>query len=307
MENRRASLMDERAEQLRLDVAQLGGSIGERNSEHYEQLEQAAFFIEAEWRKAGYLPLRQEYELQGRPFANLEVSLPGTASPQEIILLGAHYDSAPGSPGANDNASGVATLLCLARSLHGWRFQRTLRLVAFTNEEHPFTRSRSMGSRVYAKRARRRQEQIKAMICLESIGYRSSQAGSQRLSLHGHLFPARGDFIALVANRRSRYLLPPVRTAFQKHAAIDGEAIVLPTFFPGAWSSDHWSFWREGFPALMVTDTARLRYPYHHTPEDTPDKLDYPFLNLVASGLEGVLAKLAILDPISREALAPPP
>jgi Zn-dependent M28 family amino/carboxypeptidase len=285
-----------RAEQLRVDVTQLGRVIGERNAKHYEQLEQAAFFIEAEWRKAGYSPSRQEYEVNGRRFANLEIELPGAAAPREIIMLGAHYDSAPGSPGANDNGSAIATLLDIARAFSGRRFRRTLRLVAFTNEEQPFTRTRHMGSRVYAKLARRRRDQIKAMIGLENIGCRSNREGSQRLSFHGRLLPSRGDFIAMVANRRSRYLLDPVRTAFQQQASIGCAALVLPSFFPGAWSSDHWSFWREGFPAIMLTDTALLRYRYYHTPEDTPEKLDYDFLSLVTAGLESVLTELAGID-----------
>lgn len=303
--------MDERAEHLRVDVTQLGRVIGERNAKHYDQLEQAAFFIESEWRKAGYSPQRLEYEINGRSFANIELELPGAASPREIIVLGAHYDSAPGSPGANDNGSAIATLLDLARAFRGRRFRRTLRLVAFTNEEYPFTRTRNMGSRVYARLARRRREQIKAMVGLENIGCRSSREGSQRLSFHGRLLPSRGDFIAMVANPRSRYLLEPVRTAFQQHASIGCATLVLPSFFPGAWSSDHWSFWREGFPAIMLTDTALLRYRYYHTPEDTPEKLDYDFLSLVTEGLESVLTELAGVDRrrVARaapEASAPP-
>lgn len=285
-----------RAEQLRADVTYLGQAIGERNAAHYVQLDQAAFFIENEWRKAGYSPQRQEYEVNGRRFANIELELRGAAAPREIIVLGAHYDSAPGSPGANDNGSAVATLLDLARAFHGRRFRRTLRLVAFTNEEQPFTRTPQMGSRVYARSARRRREQIMAMIGLENIGCRSLREGSQRLSFRGRLLPSRGDFIAMVANRRSRFLLEPVRTAFQQHAAIDCAALVLPSFFPGAWSSDHWSFAREGFPAIMLTDTALLRYRYYHTPEDTPEKLDYDFLSLVTAGLESVLIELAGVD-----------
>jgi Zn-dependent M28 family amino/carboxypeptidase len=148
-----------------------------------------------------------------------------------------------------------------------------------------------MGSRVYARDCRRRSENITGMICLESIGYYSEETGSQWLSLWGLLLPRQGDFLALVANRPSRALLARVAGTLQK-ASLPYRPMVLPTHFPGAWSSDHWSFWREGFPALMVTDTAPLRNRHYHTREDTPDKVDFERLNRAVYDLKAAVADL---------------
>jgi Zn-dependent M28 family amino/carboxypeptidase len=277
---------------LRDDVVYLAQEIGERNAANHVALEAAARFIEQRLRAAGTIPRRQAYDVGGRTFANIEVELRGVAQPNEIVVLGAHYDSAPGSPGANDNASALACLMHLAGRLAGRRSARTLRLVAFANEEPPFTRTRGMGSRVYARRARREGADIRAMVCLETIGYRDTRKGSQRFSLGGLLLPNQGDFIALVSNWRYRRLLAPAAAAFSQRSAVDIHGLVLPAHMPGAWSSDHWSFWKEGFPAFMVTDTAPMRYPWYHTPDDTPEKVDYAFLGQVAAGIEGMLEDL---------------
>jgi Zn-dependent M28 family amino/carboxypeptidase len=280
------------AARLRDDVVYIAQEIGERNAANHAALEAAARFIEQRLRAAGTTPQRLVYDVDGRTFANIEVELRGVAKPNEIVVLGAHYDSAPGSPGANDNASALACLIHLAGRLAGRRSARTLRLVAFTNEEPPFTRTRRMGSRVYARRARREGVDIRAMVCLETIGYRDTRKGSQRFSLGGLLLPNQGDFIALVSNWRYRRLLAPAAAAFSQRSAVDIHGLVLPSHMPGAWSSDHWSFWKEGFPAFMVTDTAPMRYPWYHTPDDTPEKVDYAFLGQVAAGIEGVLEDL---------------
>ena len=279
---------------LREDVRRLAGDIGERNFYRYPQLAEAAELIEHWMREAGYTPARQEYEARGKRFANLEVEIPGAAAPaaKEVVVVGAHYDTGRGSPGANDNGSGVAALLALARAFAGEPVARTLRFVAFTNEERPLLRTKKMGSRVYAMRCRERGESVAGMVCLETIGYRSESKWSQRLSLFGLVAPRAGNFIAFVGNRRSRELLHGAAASFRRRARVPCETFTLPTNFPGAWSSDHWSFWQEGYPALMVTDTAPLRYPYYHKPEDTPDKLDYEFLGGVVAGLRGVVSDL---------------
>jgi Zn-dependent M28 family amino/carboxypeptidase len=279
-------------ERLRQNIDRLAGEIGERNFEHYSKLLEAAAFIEHSFEEVGYRSMRQEYEARGMRFANIEVELQGQDLPQEIVIVGAHYDTERGSPGANDNASGIVALLALAREFTHKRLSRTLRLVAFTNEERPFLRTEKMGSRVYAKRCRERNEVIVGMLSLETIAYCSAEKGSQWLSFFGLLYPSQGNFIALVANRSSRGLLKEVAQSFRRHTTIGCETAVLPTYFPGAWSSDHWSFWKEGYPALMVTDTAPLRYRFYHTPHDTPEKLRYDFLNSVVEGLKGVVSHL---------------
>jgi hypothetical protein len=150
-----------------------------------------------------------------------------------------------------------------------------------------------MGSRVYARRCRERGENIVAMVCLETIGFSSDKKGSQRLSLMGLLLPTRGNFIALVGNAGSKMLLTELDRLFREKADVPSKAITLPTNFPGAWSSDHWSFWKEDYPAVMITDTAPLRYRQYHTPEDTPEKINYEFLTRVVDGLEKAVGELA--------------
>jgi Zn-dependent M28 family amino/carboxypeptidase len=185
-------------------------------------------------------------------------------------------------------------MLALARAFAEKDLSRTLRFVAFTNEERPLLRTAKMGSRVYARHCRERREQIIAMLSIETIGYCSEDRGSQWLSLFGLLYPSRGNFIVLVANIASRRLLGQCSDSFRRHADVDCQTATLPSFFPGAKSSDHWSFWKEGFPALMITDTAPLRYPHYHKPDDRPDKLRYDFLDDVVEGLQGVVADLVL-------------
>jgi Zn-dependent M28 family amino/carboxypeptidase len=279
-------------ERLERDVARLASGIGPRNIYHHAALQEAAAFVEASLAEAGLGPDRQEYEARGRPFANIAVEIAGGDRRHEIVVVGAHYDSHKGSPGADDNASAVAALLELARRFAHRETSRTLRLVAFANEEAPFTRRRDMGSRVYARGCRERGEAIGGMVCLESLGYYSDEVGSQRLSLWGRLLPRRGDFLALVANRPSRALLARVGGTLERRGSLPYRRLVLPSHFPGAWSSDHWSFWREGYPALMVTDTVPLRNPHYHSREDTPDKVDFGRLARAVDDLEAAVADL---------------
>jgi Zn-dependent M28 family amino/carboxypeptidase len=271
--------------ELRQYIDRLASSIGERNIYCYPKLCEAAAFIEQSLLNTGYQPRRQEYQAKDKSFANIEAEITGQVYPQDIVVIGAHYDTARGSPGANDNASGIAALLTLARLFFDKRISRTLRFVAFTNEERPFLRTAQMGSRVYARRCRERQENIIAMLSLETIGYYSKKEGTQWLSFFGSLYPNRGDFILFAANPSSKELLKKATQSFQRHTGINCQTATLPSFSPGAKSSDHWSFWKEGYPGLMVTDTAPLRYPYYHKADDLPDKLRYDFLNAVVEGL----------------------
>jgi Zn-dependent M28 family amino/carboxypeptidase len=285
--------LERQEEELRRYIDRLASTIGERNIYCYPKLCEAAAFIEQSLLDSGYQPRRQEYQAKGKTFANIEAEITGQVHPQEIVIIGAHYDTARGSPGANDNASGVAALLTLARLFSDKRISRTLRFVAFTNEERPFLRTAQMGSRVYARRCRERQENIIAMLSLETIGYYSKKAGTQWLSFFGSLYPNRGDFILFAANPSSKELLKKATQSFQRHTDISCQTATLPSFSPGAKSSDHWSFWKEGYPGLMVTDTAPLRYPYYHKADDLPDKLRYDFLNAVVEGLTASVWDLA--------------
>ncbi len=273
-------------QRLQGHVAVLAGEIGERHLGRYEALTAAAGYIEQSLRAMGYEVASQEYQVQGRRVRNLEAELAGVDPAGEIVLIGAHYDTVAGSPGANDNASGVAALLEIARLLARERPARSLRFVAFVNEEPPFFYTRDMGSRVYARRAAQRGERIVAMLSLETLGYYSDARGSQRYPFPFALFyPDRGDFVAFVGNLASRDLVQRCVRSFRAHTAFPAEGLAAPGWMGGVHWSDHWSFWQEGYPALMVTDTAPYRYPHYHAATDTPDRLDYERLARVTAGL----------------------
>jgi Zn-dependent M28 family amino/carboxypeptidase len=266
----------------------------ERHVRAYPDLEAAAQYIEKTFAAHGYTPAAQRFTTALGAVRNIEVEIPGGARKHEIIVIGAHYDSAAGAPGANDNGSGVAVLLELARLLRHDKPARTVRLVAFVDEEPPFFKTTEMGSRVYAARSRRRNESIVAMFSLETMGYYSDERGSQQYPPPLNWFyPDRGNFIAFVANPPSRALMHETIAAFRAHAAFPSEGAALPTLLPGVDWSDHGSFWLEGYPAIMITDTAPYRYPHYHTPQDTPDKVDYERLARVTAGLRLTFSDIA--------------
>lgn len=280
-------------DELAAHVQKLAGDIGERNELHYAELSAAADYIEHSFSAAGLRPRRDRYEMRRRTFDNIEAEISG-AEPQ-IILVGAHYDSVLGSPGANDNGSGVAALLALARRFAAKPCQKTLRFVAFVNEEPPYFQSSEMGSFVYARRCKDRGDQIDAMISLETIGYFSNEPRSQIYPLPGlgAFYPRTGNFIGFVANTGSRALLRDAIAVFRQHAQIPCEGAALPAVIPGIAWSDQWSFWQHGYRGIMITDTALFRYPHYHSYTDTPEKLDYDSMTRVVEGMEKVIEHLA--------------
>ncbi len=285
-------------EDLVRSVEALAGGIGERSLPRYRSLLAAADLVERAFREAGLKTRREEYPADGRTCSNLEAEVEGAGSKAEIVVVGAHYDTVPGSPGANDNATGTASLLALARAFAGKRPARTLRFVAFANEENPYSGTESMGSRVYARGCRARGEKVVAMLSLETMGYYSTYPGSQRYPFpFGLLYPSTGDFIAFVGNVGSGELVRRVVASFRRTTPFPSEGGALPGFVPGVGWSDHASFWEEGYPGVMVTDTAPFRYPHYHTAEDTPEKIDYGRLARVVGGLERVIAELAGVGP----------
>lgn len=251
------------------------------------ELEAVATYIENRLRAAGYAVQREEFKAAGAVVRNLVVEVRGARQPDEIVLVGAHYDSVLGAPGANDNGSGVAAVLELARAFREWRPARTWRLALFVNEEPPFFRTSEMGSAVHARNARVRGERIVAMYSLETIGFYSDAPGSQRHPFPlGWFYPDRGNFLGFVGNLASRSLVHDTIAAFRTQAQFPSEGIAAPAWVPGVdWSDQMW-FWREGYAAVMITDTAYFRYPHYHTPQDTPDKVDYARLARVVRALE---------------------
>jgi Zn-dependent M28 family amino/carboxypeptidase len=282
------------AERLRRHVVQLAAVIGERHVWRPRALHAAADYIREEWRRQGHAVTSQHYMAYGVRSENLEIAFTDSSPSTEIVLVGAHYDSVPGSPGADDNASGVAGLLEIGRAIAGRRVNRTVRLVAFVNEESPFFYWGAMGSRQYAEAARRRGDDIRLMISLEMLGAFSDQPRSQHYPpLIGAFYPKHGDFIAFVSDFSSRKVLKRTVEAFRRVSDFPSEYLAAPRFIPGLSWSDHLSFWREGYPALMVTDTAFYRYAHYHRAEDTPDQLDYQRMARVVQGLAEAIVALA--------------
>ena len=260
---------------------------------HPKELAQAANYIAAEFSNSGYSVQRQEYMVDGAVCANLEVEIAGTTKADEIVIIGAHYDSIPNCPAANDNGSGVAALLSLARTFADSQNVRTLRFVAFVNEEAPYAHTEQMGSSVYARRCRERGETVTAMLSLETIGYYSDEPGSQKYpSILRWFYPSTGDFIAFIGNTRYGRLVRDVVRAFRLAEPFPSQGGAMPEAMSDIGRSDHWPFWQEGYPALMVTDTAPFRYEYYHTQEDTVDKIDFERTARVVRGLEAVVRML---------------
>lgn len=279
---------------LRASVQQLAGTIGERNLFHYKQLVAAADYVHTTLAGFGYEVRRQNYLVAGQTCANLEAEVRGTDKPEDILVIGAHYDSVQGSPGANDNATGVAALLALARAFANTQPSCTVRFVAFTNEEPPFFQSRHMGSRVYAQRCHAQGEKIMLMLSLETIGYYSEKPGSQSYPFPlSFFYPSTGNFIAFVSKMEYASWVRQLLTAFRRQAQFPSEGGAVWEWIPGVAWSDHWSFWKEGYPAVMVTDTAPNRYPHYHMATDTPDKIDYARMARVVSGLQRVIMEVA--------------
>ncbi|MCP4577722.1 MAG: M28 family peptidase [Deltaproteobacteria bacterium] len=279
---------------LKDHITTLAGKIGERNVWHPDQLAAGADYIEKVLTGFGYGVMTQEFECKGISVRNLEAERPGDSTREEIVLIGAHYDSVMGSPGANDNASGVSALLEIARLLANKKPSRTVRFVAFVNEEPPFFQTDHMGSRVYALRSRKRGEKISAMISLETIGYYSDDPKSQKYPFpFSYFYPKTGNFIGFVGNMSSRKLVCQVIASFRRHTDFPSQGAAAPGWITGIGWSDHWSFWQEGYPAVMITDTALFRYQHYHGRKDTPDKINYDCMARVVSGLARVIADLA--------------
>jgi hypothetical protein len=267
---------------------------GEHNIRHYDELEKAARYIEATLASYGYSVGRQEFVADGRTVRNIDVMIEPFAdiTDPEVIVVGAHYDSVVGSPGANDNGSGVAAVIELARLLRDLTGvgERRIRLVLFVNEEPPYFKTEDMGSLHYARALAERKEKVVAMYSLETIGFYTSASASQRYPAPFSLiFPDRGDFVAFVGTPYSRALVWETIRSFRSHTPFPSIGGVAPDIVPGIDWSDHWAFAQFDFPAMMVTDTAPFRYPHYHQLTDTPDKIDIESLARVVKGMERVI------------------
>jgi hypothetical protein len=269
----------------------------EHNVAHYDELEKVARYLEATLASYGYTAGRQEYLADGKTVRNIDAAIEpqqGAADP-EVIVVGAHYDSAEDAPGANDNASGTSAVLELARLLKDLdgRTRKRIRLVLFVNEEPPYFMTADMGSLRYAEALAARNERVTAMYSLETLGYYSDAPGSQKYPApFGLMFPDKGDFVSFVGLTKSRPLVQETMRSFRAHTSFPTIGGVAPGIIPGIGWSDHWAFAQHGFQGVMVTDTAVFRYPHYHEPTDTPDKVDTERLARIVKGMERVLRDL---------------
>jgi hypothetical protein len=261
------------------------------NIEHPIALELAALHIEKALADMGYAVHRQPLVAESGE-RNIEVVIEPARANAQTLVIGAHYDSAFDAPGANDNATGTAGVIELARLLADLRGKSALRirLVLFVNEEPPNFQTANMGSLVYVERLQQSREPVMGMLCLETLGYYTDAPRSQHypapLDL---LYPSTGNFVAFVGLTSSRSFVRKTVGAFRAQARFPSVGGTAPGFITGIDWSDHWSFEQVGIPAVMITDTAPFRYPWYHTRGDTPDKVDYAKLARVVSGLERVV------------------
>jgi hypothetical protein len=282
---------------LRKHVDVLSDLIGPRHLGRMRALDDTVTYIEHVFAELGEPVARESYDVGRQTVHNLVLERRGTRQPEEIVVIGAHYDTVPETPGADDNASAVAMLLEVARLTQGRACGRTLRFVSFPCEEPPHFYTQTMGSEVYAQGCRARGEQIVGMICLEMVGYYLDTPGSQDVPpaipfFLRWLFPSRGDFLAAVSNLRSWRFLRGFRRGFKRATGLRLFAIALPEWVHEIRLSDNSSFWDNGYPALMVTDTSFLRNPHYHAATDTAETLDYERLAAATVGVVGAVEEV---------------
>ncbi len=264
-------------ERLTEDVRFLTTLTPARNYANTVSLEKAAAYIKAEMEKCGVATEEQKYTVDGKEYKNIICSFgPKDA---ERIIVGAHYDVCEEQPGADDNATGVAGLLEIARLLKSQSPVLNYRvdLVAYTLEEPPYFRTEHMGSAVHAKYLKDNKIKVKAMICLEMIGYFSEEPKSQEypIGLLKLFYPKKANFIAVVGKLGQGRMLRKVKRSMIKGSAIDVRSINAPAFVTGIDFSDHLNYWKHGFFAVMITDTSFYRNANYHQKSDSMEKLDF--------------------------------
>lgn len=290
---------DEReiAAQLRTHIVAIAST--PHNTDHPAAYEKAAQYIETTLQDLGYPVARQQFDIPGHRVRNIYVRLltqnAPAATPPKVLVIGAHYDSAFDAPGANDNGTGTALVLELARLLKDLSRPRyEIHLVLFANEEPPWWGTGHMGSVHYAKAMRAENRSLIGMISLETLGAFSDEPGSQSYPFPlGPGFPGKANFIAFVALPRARTFLHEMIGSFREHTKFPTIGGVGPSFIDGLAWSDHAAFEEEGFPGLMITDTALYRYAHYHKPTDTPDKIDFERLARITKGIELAVRDIA--------------
>jgi hypothetical protein len=267
-------------------VSYFADTLGQRNPPHYEALTAARDWITAIWESQGYEVKTQSFLVEGKECTNLEIEIPGRSVPSEIVILSAQYDTWPDAPGANNNGSGMAVLLKLSEMLKSHQPDRTLRLVAFTTQEPPYTNTEAMGSLRYAQRCRERDEDIRVEISMDAIGIYKHEPGTQKIPFPFSLFyPSRGNFLAFIADLKTRPYVVETTRGFKKGSSFPIEAASVPGWVKGASWSDHGSFWQYGYAGMQITDTGTYRALSHTTSEDTIEKIDFTALARITIGM----------------------
>lgn len=284
---------------LKRTVNYLSSVIGSRGYLEMKPLGLAADYIEGELRSYGYDVLIQPYDFEGRIYKNIIAELQGKKTQEKILVIGAHYDTVIGTPGADDNASGIAGLLEIARLLSNKNLDKTVRFVAFTLEEPPLFMTRHMGSYVYARSLKKKRENIEGMVSLEMIGYFKDSPKSQSFPLpfFNWFYPNKANFIALVGNLSSKSFISSFKSGFKKGTDLPVESLSTISLVPGVDFSDHSSFYRFGYKALMVTDTAFYRNTHYHEITDREETLDYRRMTEVVLGIRSAIEKLGMYLP----------
>ena len=253
-------------------------------------------YIERELRSYGFAPVRQVVPTAEGDFHNIIVRIDGTSSPDEVVVLGAHWDTRGPTPGADDNASGVAALLELSRWLATQRAKRSLELVFWANEEPPYFRTEQMGSLVHARSLRAANVNVVWALSLEMLGYYDPSEGAQRYpAAISPFYPNHGAFIAFVGSMWHRDAVTVPVAVMREKTTFPTYGFAGPEQMTGIGFSDHWSFWQVGYPAVMVTDTSFFRTPHYHQYSDTPDTLDWVRFPWLVVSLRDVVAHFAQL------------
>ena len=278
---------------LEAHVRKLSVELGPRDESHVENLDRVAAYIKDELSQTTPLVSEQPYRLEGKSYRNVIAQFgPET---EERIIVGAHYDTAGPLPGADDNASGVAGLIELARLLGRQPPPLRVELVAFTLEEPPYFRTTGMGSSVHAESLRQHNVRVRAMFSLEMIGYFSDASGSQQFPIGplSAFYPSTGNFIGVVGRLGDWSLVRRTKAAMRNAAPLPVYSINAPGIVPGVDFSDQLNYWRAGYDAVMITDSAFYRNRNYHTAADTAEKLDYKRMAMVVEGVYAAVVELA--------------
>jgi len=281
-------------EALREHVNALAVDIGPRTPLNRDSLVRAAKYIRSVFEEAGLRVREQDYQYYDKRVTNVLATHPTATGSSAYYVVGAHYDTVPGTPGADDNASAVAVMLELARRLSHERLKAPVLFAAFTLEEPPAYLTGHQGSRIFVRSCRTSGDRVLGAIVLEMVGFTAPRQHYPYL-VRWPGYPADGNFIGVIANWRSWRLGRAVLRGFRKNIGLPVESLFLPfngRILPETRLSDHTSFWDADLPALMITDTAFFRNPNYHLPSDTIDTLDFDFMAELVKSLELALLEL---------------